>query len=89
MKYTDLNKIVYPVVNMNEQQRLISAVSGGLILAMGVFGFGKSSFRRSLRMTAGTLLIIRGLTGYCPATALKNASEDPSPEQTRGTLISG
>jgi hypothetical protein len=89
MKYTDLNKIVYPVVNMSEKQRLISAVSGGLVLAMGVFGFGKSSFRRSLRMTAGTLLIIRGLTGYCPATALKNASEDPLPEETRGTLISG
>lgn len=89
MKYTDLNRMVYPVVNITEKQRLISAVSGGLILAMGVFGFGKSSFRRSLRMTAGTLLIIRGLTGYCPATALKNASEDSLPEESSGTLISG
>jgi sulfite exporter TauE/SafE len=89
MKYTDLNRMVSPVVNITENERLISAVTGGLILAMGVFGFGKSTFRRSLRMTAGTLLIMRGLTGYCPARALKNASEDPLPEETQGTLISG
>jgi uncharacterized membrane protein len=75
MKYTDLNKVVSPVVNVSEKQRLISAVTGGLLLAMGVFGFGKSSFRRAVRMTAGTLLIMRGLTGYCPVTALQNAAE--------------
>jgi uncharacterized membrane protein len=89
MKYTDLNKMVFPVVNISEKQRLISAVSGGLLLAMGVFGFGKSSFRRSLRMTAGTLLIIRGVTGYCPATALKEASVEPVQEENPGSLVSG
>ena len=89
MKYTDLNKVVSPVVNMSEKQRLISAVTGGLLLAMGVFGFGKSSFRRSIRMTAGTLLIIRGLTGYCPVTALKNPSEESPVEEKAGSLVSG
>jgi sulfite exporter TauE/SafE len=89
MKYTDLNSVVSPVVNISENQRLISAVTGGLLLAMGVFGFGKSSFRRSLRMTAGTLLIIRGLTGYCPATALKNTPDEPVQEESPGTLVSG
>jgi uncharacterized membrane protein len=89
MKYTDLNKVVSPVVNMSEKQRLISAVTGGLLLAMGVFGFGKSSFRRSIRMTAGTLLIIRGLTGYCPVTALKNPAEENPAEEKAGALVSG
>ena len=89
MKYTDLNKVVSPVVNMSDKQRMISAVTGGLLLAMGVFGFGKSSFRRSIRMTAGTLLIIRGLTGYCPVTALKNPAEESPVEEKAGSLVSG
>jgi uncharacterized membrane protein len=89
MKYTDLNKVVSPVVNISEKQRLISAVTGGLLLAMGVFGFGKSSFRRSVRMTAGTLLIMRGLTGYCPVTALLNDADENPVEEKAGTLVSG
>jgi len=89
MKYTDLNKVVSPVVNITEKQRLISAVTGGLLLAMGVFGFGKSSFRRSVRMTAGTLLIMRGLTGYCPVTALQNAAEENPVEEKAETLVAG
>ena len=89
MKYTDLNNVVSPVVNLSEKQRLISAVTGGLLLAMGVFGFGKSSFRRSVRMTAGTLLILRGLTGYCPMTALQNVPEEEPVQENTGTLVSG
>ncbi|HET7002766.1 MAG TPA: DUF2892 domain-containing protein [Puia sp.] len=89
MKYTDLNKVVSPITNISEKQRLVSAVTGGLLLAMGIFGFGKSSFRRSVRMTAGALLIMRGLTGYCPVTALQNASEDTPVEENSGTLVSG
>ncbi|HEY2348953.1 MAG TPA: YgaP-like transmembrane domain [Puia sp.] len=89
MKYTDLNKVVSPVVNISEKQRLISAVTGGLLLAMGVFGFGKSSFRRSVRMTAGTLLILRGLTGYCPVQALQNTPEENTAEKNAGVLVSG
>ena len=89
MKYTDLNKVVSPVVNVSEKQRLISAVTGGLLLAMGAFGFGKSSFRRAVRMTAGSLLIMRGLTGYCPVTALQNAAEENPVEENSGTLVSG
>jgi hypothetical protein len=89
MKYTDLNNVVSPIVNLSEKQRLVSAVTGGLVLAMGIFGFGKSSFRRSVRMTAGTLLIMRGLSGYCPMTALQNASEDVPVEKIPGTLVSG
>jgi uncharacterized membrane protein len=89
MKYTDLNNVVSPVVNLSEKQRMISAVTGGLVLAMGIFGFGKSAFRRSVRMTAGTLLIMRGLTGYCPVTALQNPTEKINEEKNTGTLVSG
>ena len=89
MKYTDLNKVVSPVINITEKQRLVSAVTGGLLLAMGIFGFGKSSFRRSVRMTAGALLIMRGLTGYCPVTALQNAGDENPVEEKSGVLVSG
>ncbi|HEY2648852.1 MAG TPA: YgaP-like transmembrane domain [Puia sp.] len=89
MKYTDLNKVVSPVVNISEKQRLISAVTGGLLLAMGVFGFGKSSFRRSVRMTIGTLLIMRGLTGYSPMKACQDTAEENTAEKNAGTLVSG
>ncbi len=85
MKYSDLNKLVSSETNLSENQRLVSAVTGGLVLAMGIFGFGKSSFRRALRMTAGSLLIIRGLTGYCPVTAAKYKTDKSSaqPEEQR------
>ena len=89
MKYTDINKVVSPVVNITDKQRMVSAVTGGLLLAMGVFGFGKSSFRRAVRMTAGSLLILRGLTGYCPMTALQNAPEENPVEENSGMLVSG
>ena len=89
MKYTDLNNVVSPIVNMSDKQRLVSGITGGLILAMGVFGFGKSSFRRAIRMTAGSLLIMRGLTGYCPMTALQNNAEESPAEKIPGTLVSG
>jgi uncharacterized membrane protein len=89
MKYTDLNNVVSPIVNITEKQRLISAVTGGLLLAMGILGFGKSSFRRSVRMTAGTLLIMRGVTGYCPVTALKNDTEENSMKEKAGSFVSG
>jgi hypothetical protein len=89
MKYTDLNNVVSPVVNINENQRMVSAVTGGLLLAMGIFGFGKSSFRRSVRMTAGTLLILRGITGYCPVTAMRSECEKNAVKEKAGTLVSG
>jgi uncharacterized membrane protein len=89
MKYTDLNKMVSPYANISEKQRLISGIGGGLLLAMGVFDFSKSSFRRALRMTTGTLLIIRGVTGYCPVTALKNTQETPVEEENPSNFVSG
>jgi uncharacterized membrane protein len=72
MESTDLNQKGKPVINITDKQRTISGVTGGLLLAMGIFGFGKSSFRRALRMSAGSLLIMRAVTGYCPFTALQN-----------------
>jgi len=68
---TDLNGNQKPVVNISEKERLISGISGGLLLTMGILGLGKSSFRRAIRMSAGSWLIMRALTGYCPVTALK------------------
>jgi uncharacterized membrane protein len=73
---TDSDRKIKPVINITEKERLISGISGGLLLALGIFGFGKSSFRRAIRMTAGSLLIMRGVTGYCPVTAIQNEKTD-------------
>jgi uncharacterized membrane protein len=89
MKYTDLNKMVSPDVNISENQRLISGIAGGLLLAMGIFDFSKSSFRRSLRMTAGSLLIIRAVTGYCPVSSVKTTFEEPDYEEKPLNFVKG
>jgi uncharacterized membrane protein len=77
---TEMNGNVTPVVNISEKSRMISGISGGLLLARGLLGFRKSSFRRAVRMAVGSWLIMRGLTGYCPLTALKNAAGE-QPDQ--------
>ena len=87
---TDLNQNAKPIINITENQRLISGISGGLLLAMGIFGFGKSSFRRALRMTAGSLLIFRGITGYCPVTAMrKDEIRQRNQEEVAETAFAG
>jgi uncharacterized membrane protein len=87
---TDLNQNAKPIINITENQRLISGITGGLLLATGVFGFGKSSFRRAIRMTAGSLLIFRGITGYCPVTAIQNAeSREKNEQKVSETALSG
>lgn len=64
-------------VNMTDNQRTVSAVAGGMLLALGVLDFSKSSFRRAVRMTLGSLLLIRSRTGYCPVSAvIKNKVEE-------------
>ena len=64
-------------VNLTDNQRTVSAVAGGLLLALGVLDFSKSSFRRAVRMTLGSLLLMRSQTGYCPVSAaLKNKAEE-------------
>jgi uncharacterized membrane protein len=63
-------------VNISEKQRTFSAIAGGALLALGVLDFSKSSFRRAVRMTLGSLLLLRSKTGYCPMTAaMKEAGE--------------
>jgi uncharacterized membrane protein len=78
--YNNIKGSEIPVVNLSEKERMISGISGGLLLTMGILGFGKSSLRRSVRMAVGSWLIFRGLTGYCPVTALKK-TDIPEAEQ--------
>lgn len=89
MRYADLNNMVNPIVNISEKERLVSGIAGGLMLALGVFGFGKSSFRRAVRMTAGSLLIMRGLSGYCPMTAMRNAEMQPNVHEKTENFVAG
>ena len=79
------NQNGYPV-NITEKQRTISGVAGGIILMLGILGFGKSSFRRALRMTVGSLLILRGATGYCPVTDLMESSGEIPPVEEKAAI---
>jgi uncharacterized membrane protein len=76
MKYTDLNEMVSPAVNISERERLISGITGSLFLATGIFDFKKSAFRRLIRITAGSFLILRGITGHCPVVGLKDKQDE-------------
>jgi uncharacterized membrane protein len=79
---TELKRTEEPVVNISEEKRMISGISGGILLTLGALGLGKSPFRRALRMTFGSWLIMRALTGYCPLTALKNSIEEKTESGT-------
>ena len=63
-------------VNLSEKQRLYSGLAGGLLVAMAIFDFNKSALRKAIRLTTGTLLLMRSVSGYCPVTALKESVED-------------
>ncbi len=63
-------------VNLTEKQRTVSAIAGGVLLALGVLDFSKSSFRRAVRMTLGSLMLMRSRTGYCPLTAAIKKTAD-------------
>jgi uncharacterized membrane protein len=60
-------------VNISEKQRLCSGIAGGVLIALAILDFNKSSLRKAIRLTAGTLLVMRSVSGYCPVTAWKNA----------------
>jgi uncharacterized membrane protein len=62
-------------VNISEKQRLCSVIAGGVLIAMGILDFNKSSLRKAIRLTSGALLLMRAVSGYCPATALKESIE--------------
>jgi uncharacterized membrane protein len=84
----EINENAEPVVNITENQRMISGITGGLLLALGFFGFGKSSFRRAIRMTAGSLLVMRAITGYCPIIAMKDKPGSTEPAESKN-MVSG
>lgn len=63
-------------VNISENQRLCSGIAGGLLIAMAIFDFNKSSLRKAIRLTSGTLLLMRSVSGYCPVTALNESVEN-------------
>ena len=62
-------------VNLTGKQRIISTVAGTALLALGIFDIHKSALRKAIRLSAGGILLMRGISGYCPATAWKAGRE--------------
>ena len=71
MGMNDISKCVGLPVNITEKQRVISSILGSALIALGVLDFRKSGLRKAIRLTTGSLLLMRGVSGYCPATSLK------------------
>jgi uncharacterized membrane protein len=62
-----LKQITSKEVNVNDEERLLSSFTGGLMLAQALMGN-----RNPLKMAAGGYLLYRGLTGHCSAYAQMN-----------------
>jgi uncharacterized membrane protein len=75
MGMNDMSECAGLPVNISEKQRVISSVLGGALLALGILDFRKSALRKAIRLTVGSLLLMRGASGYCLATALKESLE--------------
>lgn len=69
--------------NLGTSERLISVVSGGMLLLGGVRRLFKKPKSAFIQVAAGSALLLRGATGYCP---LKQAM-DPDYPQEKITII--
>jgi uncharacterized membrane protein len=53
-------------VNMGTKERVLSAAGGASLLAMGVRDFKKSSVKSWAELISGSIMLLRGVSGYCP-----------------------
>jgi hypothetical protein len=57
-------------LNMNTRERVLSVAGGASLLAMGVRDFRKSSVKAWAELISGSIMLLRGTTGYCPMNHL-------------------
>ena len=65
--------------NVGKSERILSVISGGFILGMGLKNVLRSPLTSMSGIGLGGMLIYRGVTGNCP---VKEALEGKQPETT-------
>jgi uncharacterized membrane protein len=73
-----LKQITSNDVNVSDEERMLSAVTGGLMLTQALMGN-----RNPLKMAAGGFLLYRGLTGHCSAYSAINKIKTAEPQDVR------
>lgn len=61
-------------VNVRDEERMLSAFTGGVMLAESLFGK-----KKPLKIAMGAYLLYRGLSGHCPAYSVMRKF-NPTPE---------
>ena len=65
--------------NVGKSERILSVISGGFILGMGLKSVLRSPLTSMSGIGLGGMLIYRGVTGHCP---VKETLEGEQPETT-------
>lgn len=73
-----LKQITSSEVNVNNEERMVSSVAGGLILAQALMGN-----RNPIKIAASGYLLYRGLTGHCAAKAKINKIKNTDSKDIR------
>ena len=64
-----ITEIFSDAVNVGETERIISGGIGAALLAMSIRDIKTPSVATWHELATGGLLLLRGLTGYCPVNA--------------------
>lgn len=70
----------YPLVNVDKNERLLSAVGGG---ALAVYGLLRLPWTAVAALLAGGYLLYRGVTGHCYAYQVMNINRAISERRRR------
>jgi uncharacterized membrane protein len=64
-----ITKIFPDDVNVGETERIVSGSIGAALVAMSVRDIKTPTLVTWLKLATGSLLLFRGITGYCPVNA--------------------
>ena len=64
------------MMNISNRQRLISSLTGLALIGAAIREIKKPTAKKWVNLVAGSLLLLRGASGFCPVTgALKEKNE--------------
>lgn len=63
--------------NIGKSERVLSVISGGFILGVGVKNLFRSPFTAFSGIALGGSLIYRGITGRCKVTSMLESDSEP------------
>lgn len=85
-----ITEIFSDAVNVGETERIISGGVGAALIAMSIRDIKTPTIATWLELATGGLLLLRGVTGYCPVNAAigRNSAASEVPEEAEETFES-